>query len=264
MIIKDALKFTYSLLWQHWTWWLLLNNTFLYSYYSALSYIYWFQWYLWSWMHTKDAFSNMTTDILKLNTRWPVHKVDRFWTSTYKEVDWVATPCSCEDLTDDCRCSCDCECECADNCVSLRLKQIQPNNRLCVWEYQISWSNVIWMWWLDWTIIKTRLTCNADMLRVSYYRWPKPPTSFDETVPLPDSFMYILWTIIACQLVPQYGIMMQWQEINRYTVVDKMLEWLKKADNRFPKDVQLSPDYPYESPKNYTPWFSTGFQVLNP
>lgn len=183
---------------------------------------------------------------MKLVTRWPVATVDKFYTSQWKDVDGSVAPCYCDDLPDDSY-TCPCEIPCnGPECSPIKLTRILPQNVLCDNEYQVSWSEIKGMGWLDGRIIKVNLwdVTNLNYFRVTYYRGPKHITSWDEIVPLPDSFMHVLGYVIAAHVVPLYGIMMQQQDLNYRSIARKELDFLKMADNVFPESTRFDPNYP--------------------
>jgi len=202
---KDVLWFAYMLISQHWaTAWIWANN-FLFALNSALNQIYNYWWYMRSRQHFKDSFTTNWSQMVTLVSRHPIQTVDKFWTWPRTDVDWAITPwwCNCPQLPN-LEWSCWCSCWCTVECKPLWMNKIMPQNQLCPWDYQISWSEIKWMWWMDGRIVKAYLPCNVNRVWMTYYRWPKHITNFDEVVPLPDSFVHILWRMIAWILVPLY------------------------------------------------------------
>lgn len=184
---------------------------------------------------------------MKLVTRRPVATVDKFYSAQRKDVDGTIAPCACEDDLPDDTYTCPCEVPCdAPECQPLQMRRVLPQNVLCNNEYQVSWSEILWMWGMDWRIIKVNLqdVTNLNYLFVTYYRGPKHITSRDEIVPIPDSYMHILGFIMAAIVVPLYGIMMQQQDLNYRSLARKELDYMKMADNIFPSSARFDPNYP--------------------
>jgi len=63
--------------------------------------------------------------------------------------------------------------------------------------------------------------------------------TFDDVVPLPQSFTHILMWFIGGTLVPEAGINMQQQDLNWYKLLKDELDMLKKADNLMPKEFKF-------------------------
>ena len=82
-------------------------------------------------------------------------------------------------------------------------------------------------------------------LWVTYFRGVKHVTGRDDPIPLPDNFMHVLALLIAAQIVPLYGIMMEQQDLNYLALARKELDALKMQDNIFPKDMRFNPNYPF-------------------
>jgi len=240
--VRDALKFTYVLVSQHWASRAIGSNNFLFALNSALNMVYNYNGYIRTRQHRKAMFTNVTTSIVRLITDSPINTIDKFWTSQWSDMEWTVEPCTCPDLEDDIRC--ECQCTCGYECKPLQLTHILPQNRLCPNEYQIAGSEIRGMWGLGWRIVRAKLSCPTDVLWMTYYAAPKHCTSFDDIVPLPDMFMTALSYFVAAQIVPLYGIMMQQQDLNFLTLARKELDSLKMADNIFPQKTQRSDNYP--------------------
>ena len=245
---RDALKFAYPLLSQHGATRAIWGNSFFYSLNTAINFIYSYNGYIRSRQHVKDAFVITGKKHMKLITRWPVATVDKFFLSQWKDVDGTIRPCDCADDLPDDTYTCPCEIPCNwPECQPIKMRRVLPQNVLCENEYQVSWSEIKWMWGLDWRIIKVNLAdvTNVNSLFVTYYRGPKHITGRDDIVPIPDSFMHILWYIIAAHTVPLYGIMMAQQDLNYRSIARKELDFMKMADNVFPDSTRFDPSYPF-------------------
>lgn len=252
---RDALKFSYIYLSQHWATRALWTNNFMYALNTALNHIYNYEWYIRSWQHVKDAFNITWKKHMRLVTRRPIQTVDKFWTWQWKDVEWSIAPCYCPDMEDDETC-CACECPCPPVCEDLKMTRVSPQNQLCDYEYKIAWSEIKWMWWLNGRIIHINVPLTVSWLRVTYRRWVKHITSRDEIIPLPDNFMNVLWLAIAASCVPLYWIMMQQQDLNYWSLFRKELDYLKKQDNVFPQKVVFNESYPFSWEQNnlYATW----------
>lgn len=242
--VKDAFHFSYTLLWAHWLSRLVGPHNFMYLINQAVAMIYNYWWYMWSWTHRKDLFNMNKQSQWVLLSRWPVREIDKFRTWDWTDVDKY-DPDACEwacnmNLPDKIIKPC-CECNCIKPCKPLDLQQILPQNQLCAWQYQISWSPVFGMWWMDWRIVKVDLwDKDPELLRMTYFCWPLKLETFDDIVPLPDSFMHIVWWIIAALVVPPRWAARSQEDLNYYSLYRKELDSLKAADNMYPKKVELA------------------------
>lgn len=240
---RDALKFAYVHLSQHGATRALWVSNFMYALNGAINHVYNYEWYVWSWQHVKDAFTLTWKKHLRLVTRWPIQVVDKFRTWERKDVMGTASPCDCPSIEDD-SISCWCECFCPSECKDLPMVRIHPSNQLCPGEYKVNGSEIKGMWWLQWRIMEVYLPYDVTWLWVTYYRGPKHVTKRDDIIPVPDNFIHIIWYIIAAQCVPLYGIMMQQQDLNYWSIARKELDYLKKQDNIFPHKMIFNQDYP--------------------
>lgn len=249
--VRDALRFVYPLIWQHGATRAVWANNFLVMTNHALNMIYNYNWYIWSWQHTKDLFIIPNEDqlALRLVTSKPINTIDKFYTSNWTDIEQEFKPCKCTfDLPD---VVCWSSCECDVPCNPLKLTKIRPQNNLCSWEYKIAWSEIAWQWWLQGRIIQVLLEKKVKQLWVSYWKWPVHVKSFDDIIPLPDNFMTAFAYFIAGMIVPMYWTMMQQQDLTFTSIARKQLDELKMADNDFPPKVEFDNTYPISEPKPY-------------
>ncbi len=248
--VRDALKFVYPIVWQHWATRAVGANQFIFAANHALNMIYNYQWFIWSWQHMKDIFilPSGNPQALRLVTRQPINTVDKFFSSNWNDIENSLRPCECEFDIEDVVCWTGCDCEPA--CTPVKLKKIRPQNSLCAGEFKVAWSELAGAGWLNGRIIHVYLQHPVEQLRVTYWRGVKHVTTFDEIVPLPDSFMTAFGYFIASIIVPMYGIMMQQQDLTYSSLARKQLDELKMADNDFPPEVRFNEEYPLESPKH--------------
>lgn len=248
--VKEAFNFTYFLLWQQGLSRLVWPHNFMYLINWAVSMVYNYNWHTRSWSHRKDLFNLNKQWQWVLLSRWPIRTVDKFWTWDWTDVDFLKED-ACEwacnmNLPDKTIRPC-CECNCTKPCKPLDLKQIHPQNQLCAWQYQISWSFVPWMGWFDWRLVKVDLwNVQPELLWMTYYCWPIKLEKYDDIVPLPDSFMPVLWWIIAALVVPPRWAARQQEDLNYYSLYRKELDYLKALDNIYPTEVAM-PETTYTS-----------------
>ena len=98
---------------------------------------------------------------------------------------------------------------------------------------------------LNGRIIKVNLMEEPTALRVTYFRGVKHVVNRDDIVPIPDNFIHVLALLVAAQIVPLYGIMLENQELNYLSQARKELDALKMQDNIFPSDMRFNPAYPF-------------------
>lgn len=250
--VKDFLHFVYPLVWQNGVTRLLWWDDLYFMINQAVAEIYNFQpekadhRFHWSWTHRKDVFrmSQEKAGMWVCFTRWPVRMIDEFWTSKRNDVYKLQIDkCYCDmNLPEAYIKSCDC-CDCCElPCEPLELTQIRPQANLCPWTYQIAWSFVDGMWWLDWRILRVNAKECIDTLRVTYYCWPLKVSKPDDQIPLPDSFMHIAAKIIAANVMPMNWESRQQDDLQYYSTVRRELECLVKQDPEFPKFVNMKLD----------------------
>jgi len=256
LTLKDWLDYVYPILAQHWATRAIWSKHFLHVANHALNVIYNYQWYIRSWQHVKDVFISHSDSKHKwrLATRRPVERVDRFYTSTRSDVEWKIDVCECPEIPDDITCYSKCWCD--PTCTAINMNRRLPQNELCAWEYKVSWSDQLWMWWLNWSIISAYVQSPTEVLRVSYYKWLKLLKSFDEVLPIPDSFLTAWAYFIAWIIVPSYWVMMQQQELNFMSMWRKELDSLRMHDNNFPDKVEFDKKYPVVEKQVSYSWFS--------
>lgn len=237
--VKEALNFVYPHIWQNGASRLINTNQIMFAMNHALNMIYNYEWYIWSWTQRKDAFA-MNWTVGSLLSRWPVRKVDKFWTTKFTDVDRISEdPCVCPidppaDLVKPC---CECSCKATAQCKPLILDQILPQNNLCDNQYQISWSFTAGQGGLDGRILKVKLAEPTDVLWVSYFAGPVKLEKLTDIVPLPDSYMHVLGWIIAAMVVPLWGASRAQEDLNLHSLYRKELDYLRKIDNIHPKEV---------------------------
>ncbi len=263
--VREAFHFATTALGSHGLSRLVGPNNFMYLINQAVNMVYNYNWYTWTWTHRKDLFDLKKWSLWVLLSRWPVRTIDKFRTWKRTDVDklqedeceracklelpdWVIKPC--------------CECNCIAPCKPLDLKEIQPQNQLCAWQYQISWSYIPWMWWMDWRIVKVNLwNIEPELLWMTYYCWPVKLETYDDIVPLPDSFIHVLWWIIAALVVPPRWAARSQEDLSYYSLYRKELEYLKALDNIYPKEVNLAQAI---DARTVTPWqvLATNFSLV--
>jgi len=239
--LRDWLKLVYALVWQTWStsaiW---MDDQFIFIANSALNMIYNYQWFKRSWQHTKELFnlSNSQRVSWKLLTQHPIRTVDKFFVSKRIDVEKSATACDINCDLEDVECPFECDPCSPVSCRPIELSWILPNDNLCPWQYQVWWWNFVSeLWWIQWSIIRVYLEIPVDTLWVTYFRWVKHMKSYDDIIPLPDSFITARAYFVAWHIVPMYGIMMQQQDLNYMSLARKELDSLKMWDNIFHKKV---------------------------
>lgn len=247
--LREWLKFAYPLIWQAWATASIGTEQFLATANSALNMIYNYQWYDWSWQHTKALFHLSSPDKTqwKLLTKYPVKKVDKFYSTRWQDVESCASACNIDCDIKDPELVCEMNCwDCIANCSNLEMVWILPNDQLCVWQYQIWGGNFFTeLWWQQWKIIRASLKKWVDTLWLTYFRWVDHLKSFDDIIPLPDSYMTARAYFLAWYVVPLYWIMMQQQDLNYHSIARKELDSLKMGDNIRHDKVRFADDkYP--------------------
>ncbi len=233
--LREWLKFAYPLIWQAGATASIGTEQFLATANSALNMVYNYLWYDRSWQHEKALFKLSSEDRTqrKLLTKHPVKKIDKFFSTRWVDVEKWATACNMDcDLKDpELLCQYDCG-ECLVSCSPMEMAWVLPNNQLCVWQYQIWWWNFVpELWWQQWKIIRASLPKWVDTFWVTYFRWVEHMKSFDDIIPLPDSFITARAYFMAWYVVPLYWIMMQQQDLNYMSLARKELDSLKMWDN---------------------------------
>ena len=254
--VRDAFKFCYPLIWQAWASYAVWPNQFLYLMNHAINMIYNYEGMHWTRQHRKDLFNMNWQSQGALLSRRPVRKIDKFRTAWWKDIDkiWLDS-CYCNmNLPDKVIWAC-CECSCPLPCKPLDLMEILPQNNLCANSYQISWSYVPGMWGLDWRIVKVD-TGNTPIndLRMTYFCGPIKMEKFDDIVPLPDSFMHVLWWIIAALVIPMTGAWRQQEDLSYYKLYRNELDYLRKHDTIVPESIDVS--------DIWLPWQSNNFTSI--
>ena len=248
---RDALKFARPFIWQYWSIYAFWTDSFLFILNTCIEMIYAENWYIWTWQHTKESYTNLVSDgdwAVTLLTKYPIKTIDRFYTWKMTPLQWVATACDCPvpepdpcnyTWAWDCWCCCRSSACCCTDGQELDISQILPQNKLWCWDYQISTWDLPGMWGLSWRAIKFKPNGNISGLRVTYYRWPNSIKTFDDIVPLPQSRVATVLPLLISTFV----------NIDRsgffYQLYAKKIEDLKKEDNVFPKKVQFDPNYPF-------------------
>lgn len=263
--VKQLFSMAYPLIGQHGASYAVWSNQFIHLVNMAVAMIYDYEGMHWSRQHRKDLFNMNEQSQWALFSRRPVRKIDKFWYWNWKDVDKVwLDPCYCNmNLPEKTIKPC-CDCNCVEECQPLDLKEILPQNKLCAFEYQISWSPIAWMGWMDWRIIKVDLWNLApNDLWVTYFCWPVKLEKFDDIVPLPDTYMQVAVWIIAALVLPMYGIARQQEDITYYSLYRKELDYLRKHDTIVMEQIVLAenhmPDVNSFLPSNN--W--SGFSSLN-
>lgn len=247
--VKQFMTLVYPIINQHWMSYAVGSNSFIGLVNMGIDMIYNYEGMHWSWQHRKDLFNMNDRQQGALLSRWPVRKIDKFWWGNRKDVDKVGLDkCYCNlNLPEKEYISPCCECNCTTPCRPIDLKQILPQNKLCAWQYQISWSFVAWMWWLDWRIVKVDLwDQHVDDLWMSYFCGPVKLEKFSDIIPLPDSFIQVLVWIVWAFCVPQQGIARQQDDLSLYSLYRKELDYLRKQDTIVPETIEI--------PDNMMPW----------
>lgn len=240
--VRDAFKFCYPMIWQAWSSYLAGPNQFLYLINHAINMIYNYEGMHWTWQHRKDLFNMNWQSQGALLARWPVRKIDKFWTSWWKDVDKIQLDkCYCNmNLPDKTITPC-CECDCPAPCSPLNLTEILPQNKLCANSYQISGSYVPGMGGLDGRIVKVDVgSASINDLWMTYFCGPIKMEKFDDIVPLPDSFMHVLWWIIAALIIPMDGAWRQQEDLSYYKLYRNELDYLRKHDTIMPERVDVA------------------------
>lgn len=260
--VREWLHFVYWLIWQVGATAQLNPNSFLMYTNSALNMIYNYQWYIWTRQHFKDMFNLSSEDWTeyKMITRNPVLKADKFYTFDWKDVEnpiqpsesWTPTDCwDCENLpwivcyeSESC---------CYNNppCKDIELFENLPHNQLCANQFAITWGNQKWMWWLNQRIVHVKLQYPVSWLWMTYFKWFKHLTSFDDILPIPDAFITPRAYYVAWHITPLYGIMAQQQDLNFMSIARKEMDSLKMADNIWHDNMVFDPNYPLQE-KNKT------------
>ena len=268
---RDALRFVWPHIWQYWAIYSYWTDNFLYLLNTCVEMVYWENWFLWSWEHIKEAFTNYTPDadwVITLITTYPIVEIDKFRTGKMTPINWVASACDCpQPVPNPCPetvpqhhcCGChSCYCECT-NWEEHTYTKVLPQNKLCSGEYQVSgWDNP-WMWWLSWRIIKVKPHCNTAWLRVTYYRGPNFIKTFDDIVPLPQSRVATVLPFLMASFVNiDRSAFFAW-------LYAKKIADLKNQDNIFPKTMVFDPNYPFYGTWNF-PYYLWGSSrsALNP
>ena len=239
--VKEFLQLVYPIIGSHGVSYAVWPNNIIHLVNMWLNMIYNYEWMHWSWEHRKDLFNMNEARQWALLSRWPVRKIDKFWWWQWTDVDKVwLDKCYCNmNLPEKVITPC-CVCDCVTPCQPLDLKQILPQNNLCPWTYQISWSFIAWMWWLDWRIVKVDLWNQVvNDLWMSYFCGPVKMEKFSDIIPLPDSFIHVLAWIVWASVIPQQWIARQQEDLTYYSLYRKELDYLRKQDTIVPETLEL-------------------------
>lgn len=260
--VRQLLQSAYPILGKHWSTFAMWSNSFLELTNSILEQIYNYGWYIRSWQHYREAFTNLqwvpavpapNNNPLQLVTSYPIWKIDKFWTGKMLPVVGQLTFCDCPvPEPDPCgpyipACT-NCFCE---TCSPEDWKEVLPNNQLCHWQYQVGWSTIKGMGWLNGTVIRVKPNKQVTALWVTYFRYFNEVKSFDDIVLLPRWFrMAFIYAIASLVVWSWYGQFRQWQDVNYYQQFITEMDRLKAADNIFPKDLIFDPTYPFFGDQN--------------
>ena len=255
--VKQFMQLVYPIINQHGISYAVWPNNIIGLVNMWINMIYNYEWMHWSWQHRKDLFNMNEMSQWALLSRWPVRKIDKFWWGNWKDVDkvWIE-PCFCNlNLPDKNIIKPCCECNCIAPCKPLDLQQVLPQNKLCANQYQISWSFIWGMGWLDWRIVKVDLwNLVVDDLWMSYFCGPSKVEKFSDIIPLPDSFIQCLVWIVWASCIPQQGIARQQDDLSLYSLYRKELDYLRKQDTIAPETLEI-PDnmMPHDSTMDVPP-----------
>lgn len=247
--VKQLMSMTRPLISQAWASYAVWPNQFIHLVNMAVSMVYNYEGMHWTWQHRKDLFNMNEQSQWALLARWPVRKIDKFWWWNWRDVDKVwLDQCYCNmNLPDKIIKPC-CECDCVEPCSPIELKEILPQNKLCAMEYQISWSFIAGMWWLDGRIVKVDLgNLKVDDLWMTYFCGPVKMEKFSDIVPLPDSYMQVAVWIIAALVIPMYWIARQQEDLTYYSLYRKELDYLRKQDTIIFEQLNLPDNWLWPS-----------------
>jgi hypothetical protein len=239
---KEVLHFWYWLVSHHWWSRAIGEKNRLTLLNMAQNMLFAHGWYFWSRQHTKVGFLSLQWNYHRLAVEHPIRHVDKWFKSQYLPPEWSVTMCDCPELPSDATCWC--HCNCYTPCEWIELVNRYAQNELCPGEYKIAWSKIAWTWGIYGTVLHVNFPCQAEHLRVTYFRWAKKIESFDDVIHIPDQFVHVLWLFMAALISPIYGQMMQWQENNFMKAAQDQMEFLKKADNIAPLNITFDPNYP--------------------
>lgn len=244
--VRDFLQFVRPLVNQYGATHAIGTKSFLFSVNHALNMLYNYQGYPWTWQHTKDDFTNLSGDPLKLITSYPILFVDKFYTGKMQPIDWAATACDCPEPEPDpcgpyimpCVCAC-------DWCEELKWMKVLPQNKLCGGQYQVSSSLIPGMGWLNGRLIKVKPDRTISGLWVTYFRGVRHVKTFDDIIDIPDNFMTALSYFVAAQVIGNYAQFRNGDDVNYLTLARQELDSLKKHDNIFPSKMEFDKHFPF-------------------
>lgn len=239
--VKEAIQFAYPIVGQHWVSRLIGTNNLMMLVNQAISMIYnYWGFHIWSWAHRSDAFVLDGKETWTLLSRRPVRKVDKFWTSAYRDIDKITEdPCVCPTPTPETPVQPCCVCNCTRPCEPLVLDEILPQNQLCAGQYQISWGFTPWQWGMDGRLVRVNTWKPVEVLWMTYFAWPLKLEKFTDLVPLPDSIVYLIWWIIWAMTIPMRWAARSQEDLNLMSLVRKELDALRAIDNIYPKRLKF-------------------------
>lgn len=245
---RDLLKYVYLHVRQYWANYAINTNTYLIALQTALNEL----WASSDWMrnrsHTKDRFVNLKANDnneLKIITSYPIDRLDDVYYWTMSKDPWSSVLCDCPDdpdLFDNsyiCWPCSSCDFGIKEDWTRLIMKVVAPNDNLIPWQMQIAWSEIKWVWWHYWNIIKLKVPFSwpcpeTNWLYITYYRWPQKINSFDDIIMIPYQYFSVVAMICAKYLLPIYWLARQNSEIYLDNMIDKQIKKLKEKDWVYP------------------------------
>lgn len=182
---------------------------------------------------------------LKIVTAHPIDRIDDIYCWTMSNLEWVKELCECPDdaeaydntyLNGPCL---TCNFWIIEDATRLRMVVVAPNDHLIPGQAQIAWSDVDWVGWHYWKVVKLKVPfCAAapesTWLYITYYRWPQILESFDDEVLVPRQYFSLLAMICAKYLLPIYWLARANAEVYLDSQIDKQIKRLKEKDWVYP------------------------------
>lgn len=245
---RDLLKYVYLHVRQYWANYSISSSLFITALQVSLDELWGITDWMWNRTHTKEAFSNLQVgckNVLKIKTDHPIDRVDKLYYGPMMPLDWTLDLCDCPDdpiemnnehIYIPCR---RCNFSVSNDPSHIEMRQINAQNNLMSWEYQISGSDIAWMGGHYWQIVSLRLPeCSAQpsqyWLYITYWRWPQIIKSFDDDIMVPKQYFHLLALICAKYLLP-----IAWaSRVNIETYfdskIDQLVKKLKEKDSVYP------------------------------
>ena len=244
---RRILKSLWPIINQHGATYALSANMFIEIIQSALTSVRNYQWYIWKWQHYAEQFEDMVMRrwTIRLETKHPILKVDKFWAWRMIPLEWHTDVCDCPPCPPD-ACATYTPTAVAAACKQLKMIEKLPNDKLCQGEYQIAGSEVEGMGWENGNIIRMLPAIEVNAMYITYFRWLHVVAGddYDAQIPIPNTFLNAIKYFILAEIIPNAGQYREWQELNYLQLARDEMEVLRKADTIMPDKVRFDTSYP--------------------